>query len=269
MKNKKLLWAIASLVAVFSSVEIQAYAYEVEQVQNSGTIQGHVTFSGTPPEPLRVAVEKNPEVCGQERSLVKVETHGKFLTGAVVVLEGIEKGKPFSAQIFSGNAPGEGKFRYLGGNALGLQVKTKGCNFGPFTGVLAADEPVQFENRDSIKHTLHTFISRDFSGSILRTVHNRDIRPGVEFDPTFSSEKLKGSQVVRITCNRHDFMQNWFYVVRNPYFAFSDQEGHFQIDRIPPGNYTLRVWHPILGLQEQAVEIAKGQELAANFNYPE
>lgn len=267
MKNKKLLWAIASVALVLSSVEIQAY--EVENVQNSGTIQGQVTFSGVLPEPLRFAVKKNPEVCGQERSLIKVETHGELLTGAVVVLEGIEKGKPFSVQSFSGNAPGEGEFRYLGGNALGLQVKTKGCNFGPFTGVLAADEPVQFENRDSIKHTLQTFVSRDFSGRILRTVHNRDIQPGVEFDPMFSSEKLKGSQVVRVTCNRHDFMQNWFYVVKNPYFAFSDKEGHFQINRIPPGSYRLRVWHPILGLQEKAVEIAKGQELVANFTYQE
>ena len=267
MKNKKLLWTIASLALVLSSVEIQAY--EVEKVQNSGTIQGQVTFSGALPEPLRVVVEKNPEVCGQERSLVKVETHGKFLTGAVVLLEGIEKGKPFSAQKFSGNAPGEGEFRYRGGNSLGLHVHTKGCNFGPFTGVLAVDEPIEFENQDPIKHILHTFISRDFKGNILRTVHNRGIRSGEATERTFHSEKLKGSQVVRVTCNRHDFMQNWFYVVKNPYFAFSDHDGHFQIDRIPPGNYTLRVWHPILGLQEQAVEIAKGQELAANFTYRE
>ena len=135
--------------------------------------------------------------------------------------------------------------------------------------MLAADEPIEFENQDPIKHILHTFISRDIQGNILRTVHNRGIRSGEATERTFHSEKLKDSQVVRVTCNRHDFMQNWFYVVENPYFAFSDHDGHFQIDRIPPGNYTLRVWHPILGLQEQAVEIAKGQELAANFTYRE
>lgn len=267
MGNMKFWLTMAFVILITGSGTVQAY--EVVKVQNGGTIQGRVAISGGLQEPLQFSVEKNPEICGQERSLVKVEAHDGFLTGAVVVLEGIEKGKPFSAQTFSGNAPGEGEFHYLAGNSLELQVKTKGCNFGPFTGVLAADEPVRFENQDSIKHTLHTFVSRDFKGSILRTVHNRDIQPGIEFDPTFSSEKLKDSQVVRITCNRHDFMQNWFYVVKNPYFAFSDQEGNFQINRIPPGNYVLRVWHPILGLQEQAVEITKGQELAANFTYHE
>ena len=103
----------------------QAEDYFVAEVHHGGTIQGHVTISGSLPAPLRFTVEKNPKICGQERSLMKVEAHNGWLTGAVVILEGIQKGKPFPEQAFPGSLPGEGAFRYQGGKTLGLQVQTK------------------------------------------------------------------------------------------------------------------------------------------------
>ncbi|MDR4496298.1 MAG: hypothetical protein AB7P17_12815 [Nitrospirales bacterium] len=242
-------------------------AYEVAEVQHGGTIQGQVTFTGSPPLPVRFTVEKNPDVCGQERSLLKVETHNGFLAGVVIVLEGIQTGKPFPAQGFSGMVPGEGEFRYQGGKALGLQVKTKGCNFGPFTGVVAADEPVKFANQDTIKHTLHTFAALDHKGTILRTVHNQDIHPQDAVDRSFDSNKLRGSEVVRLTCNRHDFMQNWLYVVDHPYFALSDRKGGFALEQVPPGTYTLLAWHPILGEQRQDVQVLPDGQLSLGFHF--
>lgn len=246
-----------------------AQAYEVVEIQDGGTIHGTVAFSGTPPEPLQFEVEKNPEVCGDQRSLVKVETQNGLLKGAVVILEGIESGKPFAEQEFRGTSPGKGMFQYVGGETLGLRVKAENCNFGPFTGVLTPDEAVGFSNKDSIKHVLHTFVSLDSRGSVLRTLHNRDIRPEAAFDRTFDSDNLKESNLVRITCNRHDFMQNWLYVVKNPYFAISDEKGQFDIDNIPPGHYTLRAWHPVLGLQEQKVHVTSGKSVGTNFAFSE
>lgn len=244
-----------------------AYGYEVAEVQHGGTVHGQVSFSGTPPTPLMVPVDKGPEVCGEQRSLVKVETHNGFLAGAVIILEGIQTGKPFPVQTFRGATPGEGEFRYQGGQTLGLQVKTKGCNFGSFTGVIAAGESVQFENQDSIKHTLHTFAAMDPKGLILRTVHNQDIHPQDSIDRTFEAGKLRGSHVVRITCNRHDFMQNWLYVVDHPYFSITDQDGRFALDQVPPGTYSLLAWHPVLGEQRQEVQVTAGGALQAQFHF--
>ena len=198
---------------------------------------------------------------------MKVETHDGFLKGAVIVLEGVKAGKPFRPQALSGNFPGEGEFRYRGGESLGLQVNTKGCNFGPFTGVIAAEETVRFENRDSIKHVLHTFVSKDTKGRILRTVHNQDIQPNDAIEREFPQDKMKDGVVVRIICNRHDFMQNWLYVVDNPYFAISDQEGRFTIDQIPPGIYTLLVRHPVLGEHRQKVSVESGGDVQVGFEY--
>jgi plastocyanin len=264
MKNRSIIIGILANVFLLTGANM-VHAYEVGEVHHGGAIYGQAIFSGTPPTPLRFTVDKNPEICGQERSLLKVETHNGLLAGAVVVLEGVKKGKPFPTQAFPGNLPGEGEFRYQGGRSLGLQVKAKGCNFGPFTGVIAADEAVQFENQDSIKHTLHTFVALDSKGTILRTVHNQDIHPEVSIHRTFDSGKLRGSHLVRVTCNRHDFMQNWLYVVDHPYFAISDKEGRFTIDRIPPGTYDLLAWHPILGEQRQEVRVTEEGELKPEF----
>ncbi|MGD9853125.1 MAG: hypothetical protein AB7T38_17900 [Nitrospirales bacterium] len=266
MKKNKFLPVMSSCLLLIVGA-LCAHAYEVGEVQHGGTIQGHVTFSGTPPAPLRFAVEKNPDVCGEERSLRKVEAHNGFLAGAVIVLEGVQKGKPFPAQSFSGTVPGEGEFRYQGGKALGLQVRTKGCNFGPFTGVVAADEPVQFANQDTIKHTLHTFAALDEKGTILRTVHNQDIHPQDTVDRTFDSSKLRGSRVVRMTCNRHDFMQNWLYVVDHPYFGITDEAGRFILEQVPSGTYTLLAWHPILGEQRQEVQVTAVAGFQAEFHF--
>jgi hypothetical protein len=41
------------------------------------------------------------------------------------------------------------------------------------------------------------------------------------------------------------------------------------MNQIPPACSTLRVWHPILGLQEQAVDVTPTQKLATDFAFPE
>ena len=33
----------------------------------------------------------------------------------------------------------------------------------------------------------------------------------------------------------------------HPYYALTDESGHFKIEGIPEGNYTLSVWHESLG----------------------
>ncbi len=244
-----------------------AQGYEVTNVRDGGAITGHVSFVGQVPEPLSFEVKKNVEVCGKERILEKVLTRNGKLQGAVIMLEGVNEGKPFPSQSFKGREPGQGAFDYQGGEGLGLQVKTKGCNFGPFAGVVAADQEVKFSNQDSMKHVLHTFVSLNEQGSALRTVHNRDIRSNDEIERTFTTDKLRGHRIVRMTCNRHDFMQNWLYVVDNPYYAISDEAGRFVIDQIPPGRYVLKAWHPVLGMQEQAVEIAALESKKKAFRF--
>jgi hypothetical protein len=39
-------------------------------------------------------------------------------------------------------------------------------------------------------------------------------------------------------------MEAYVVVLQNPFFATTDQTGHFRIDNVPPGSYSLAVWAP-------------------------
>ena len=102
---------------------------------------------------------------------------------------------------------------------------------------------------------------------ILRTIHNRELRSNTVVERTFHSGTLKTNRVVGIHCNRHDFMQSWFYVVTSPYYSLSDQEGMFTIDQVPPGHYELLAWHPALGLKRQAVQLTERGEIETSVEF--
>ncbi len=244
-----------------------AGAYEVSEVEGSGTISGRVSFEGAVPPPKQFQVKKDHEVCGTERIVNEVAASNGLLQGAVVVLEGVASGKRFVSARFKGEEPGEGEFRYGEGTQLSLEILTKGCSFGPFTGVLAAEKPVRFLNQDPVKHILHSVSSKDDKGLILRTIHNREIRPDTVVEETFAAGTLKASRVVGVHCNRHDFMQSWLYVVTSPYFSISDHEGGFVIDQVPPGHYELIAWHPALGLKRQEVTVSQGDTVDVTFTF--
>lgn len=252
------LWGAATL----------APAYEVVETKHGATLKGRVSFQGTPPAAKRFEVDKDQEVCGEERSLeaVTVSLDG-WLRDAVIVLEGVTRGKPFPAQRFAGPPPGQGEFRYGAGKELSLEVRTKGCSFGPYTGVLAPDAPIGFLNEDPVRHTLHTFAAFGPDARILRTVHNMHIHAGTEETRTFASGKLRDSRVVRIICDRHAHMQNWLYVVTSPYFAFTDEAGAFVIDRIPPGRYELVAWHPELGRLTREISVTENDAMEEHFEF--
>jgi hypothetical protein len=48
----------------------------------------------------------------------------------------------------------------------------------------------------------------------------------------------------------------------NPYFAVTDENGNFTIADVPPGSYTLAVWHERLGEKSQPVTVAAGANKA-------
>lgn len=63
-------------------------------------------------------------------------------------------------------------------------------------------------------------------------------------------------------------MLAWIYVTDNPYAVAVDADGHFTIDDISPGTYTVKAWHPYLGTQEQEITLSAKEtsEIAFQFS---
>ena len=49
-----------------------------------------------------------------------------------------------------------------------------------------------------------------------------------------------------LLCRIHPEMEAYVVVVQNPFFAVTDASGHYEIKNLPPGKYTVGVWHPKL-----------------------
>ena len=51
----------------------------------------------------------------------------------------------------------------------------------------------------------------------------------------------------------------------NPYDALTDANGSFKITDVPPGKYTVKVWHSKLGEQTKEVTVAPKEEVKVAF----
>ncbi len=267
------MWPRICPIAWFSLITLSGFAgvgfaYDVVDVKNGATITGKVAFTGTLPHvPRRFEVRNGPEVCGPERVLTKLVVREGRVQGVVIALEGVEKGKPFPSHRETATGQGRGAFQYAGGHAMNLGVQLEKCSFGPFTGVIRADEPVRFVNHDPIKHTLHTYSLKGRKANIMRTMHTQSLRAQGQTDKVFPAKKLRHASAVVLTCDRHDFMENWLYMVKNPYYAISGESGNFEIGHVPPGDYTLVAWHPVLGTKKQRVTVSANGRLPVDFEF--
>ena len=237
------------LLASPGALEAQ-HEYEVVTVTvtDGATLRGRVVFHGAVPAPQRLLVTKDEEVCGfgyQERHDVIVNDAGG-LRDAVVYLEGVREGKAWPA--------GEGRHT----------VDQRDCVFRPNMLVMPRLADMEIVNSDPVLHNIHAW---ELMGDRGRTLFNLGQPP----EKTVITQALRprADNRIRLECDAHDFMQGWIFAADSPYAVGTSTDGVFEIDRVPPGEYTLRVWHPFLGTLEESVSLAEGQTLHLDLELAE
>ena len=64
--------------------------------------------------------------------------------------------------------------------------------------------------------------------------------------------------IVDVFCEVHEFMRSAVVVVESPYHAIVGDDDRFSIGDVPPGEYTLVIWHADLGTVEQPITVTAG-----------
>lgn len=188
-------------------------AYVEAPVVDGGVLVGRVRFAGEPVKGEPVPVRKNVEACGESKGFEALLVGlTKGVRNTVVYLEGVERGKKPVESVLD--------------NAR--------CLFVPHVSAVMAGSKVRVKNSDSILHNTHGFLERRTVFNIA--LPNRD--QIVEI-----TQRIKQVGVIEVQCDAHTHMQAWIVVRDNPYFAVSDENGHFRITDIPPGRYKLVAWH--------------------------
>jgi len=141
--------------------------------------------------------------------------------------------------------------------AEGVVLEQRGCQFVPRVLALRTGQTLAVKNSDPVSHNVHPTpqANRDW---------NQQQPPGAaDLQRKFAVPEV----MIPVKCNVHNWMRSYIGVLDHPFLAVTGADGKFAWPDLPPGKYTLAVWHEALGelTQELTVEAGKPATVALEF----
>lgn len=201
-----------------------------------GTISGKITYDGKPPSPSMLTISADRKYCGASRY------DDQWLIGndggvknVVVYLSDIKSGKAMAT-------PHQ------------MVLNQSGCRYVPRMSVVAPGSELLIQSSDPVLHNIHSY--REGT-----TLFNVAVPPSQAFPIHKKLDKPGG---IKLRCDVHNFMRAAIFVASNPYYAVTDEEGKFAIDDVPPGTYTINIWHEAAGPVSERVTVPERGMVAWN-----
>jgi Polysaccharide lyase family 4, domain II len=256
---------VACAFAVSLALVPVAAAYEEIAVVKGGALAGTVLLDGKVPPPKGYNLTTLPDAvyCGRIsdgrgwRLLQPFNAgpNGEFRQ-VVVLLDDIEKGKPFGAYT----PP---------------RIEAIDCRFMPFVTLVRDLHDVVVVNMDPAMHDIQAYETSQLGPRVLfneplpistRYPHQAGLSAHVqkhyEGTPMTQTVRMtKGRRTFTMQCGFHAYMESWALVAEHPYYTITDNEGRFQLTDIPAGTYKVKLWHPYLRQDiKQTVTIEPNKE---------
>jgi plastocyanin len=209
----------------------------------AGSVSGKVVFNGTPPPVQMIRMNTDPK-CEESGASSPSEAAIVGGTGGIAnvfvyVKDGLDSAYSFDVPTTA------------------VVLDQKGCKYTPHVAGVRVGQPINIVNSDDTLHNVHAMpmTNQEFNqGQPLK---------GLLMTKTFTAPEV----MVRFVCNVHGWMRAWIGVMAHPYFAVTDADGAFKIPNLPPGTYTIGLWHETFGAQEQKVTIAEKQDATLSLSY--
>jgi len=166
--------------------------------------------------------------------LVILVFSGDLLAGSLEVIVKDDKGGPGSdAVVYAVGAASAAPKKHA-------VVDQRDKQFVPYVTAIQVGTAVSFPNSDNIRHHVYSFSpAKKFELPLYSGVPAQP----VVFDKV---------GFVTLGCNIHDWMIAYVAVLPTPYFQVTRQDGRALLKDLPPGQYTVQVWHPGLKGQPEA-----------------
>jgi len=133
----------------------------------------------------------------------------------------------------------------------------KGCRYEPHVLVVRSGQEIHILNSDGILHNTHT-----------RSTSNRPINKAQPGFLKKVSVSFRRPEIIEVGCDAHEWMRAWIVVAEHSYYAVTDQTGGFRFEGVPPGTYTLQVWHESLGRQSARVTVVSSERSQVDLEFP-
>jgi plastocyanin len=210
----------------------------------AGKLHGKILYQG--PKPTRQVIDMQSDItCSQEHEgkpaylePVVVGKGGGLANAFVYIQTGLE-GKKFEPR----KEP--------------VVLDQRGCLFAPRILGVRAGQPLDLRNSDKVSHNVHPVPKNNREW-------NEQQSPGT---PDVEHRFARTEVMIPVKCNIHQWMHAYLGVVEHPYFAVTGPDGAFDLSNLPPGDYTLAVWHEKLGDQTKQVHLAASANEAVDFTY--
>lgn len=137
------------------------------------------------------------------------------------------------------------------------------CVYTPHVFTIMVQQDLLIKNSDPFTHNVK-ISAIDFNISLTAKDTER-----------LKAKLLKRRGVFRIECDVHPWMTSYAVATPHPFSDVTQEDGMFTIADVPPGEYTIGVWHERLpGLEQppdQEIEIKPGEktkEVSFTFRFP-
>jgi len=193
-------------------------------------LAGTVKLAGPAPARPPLEVFKNVEVCGasvaDDRLVIGPDGGVRY---AVVTVDGVHGGaKPVRDVV--------------------VFLDNRGCRFVPHVQTAEVGQWLEIVNSDPILHNADARLAQETLFNVALPPEKRVRKP------------LARAGRIAVTCDvRHTWMSAFIDVADDPYHTTTDAYGAWEIPDVPPGRYTVRVWHELLGTQTQEVLVQPGR----------
>ncbi len=241
VKRRVVLFAV---LAYCTCAWIGLAQYKVTSIQHGGSLRGRVFLTPGSRQVEGLSITKDDAICGSTPSRARLELGtGGGVVNAVVYIDGIREGKQFAS-------------------ARRPALSQHGCEFLPHVVLLRQDDPLEVVNNDGVLHNVHAY---DYEGA-QRTLFNI-AQPIKGLKARIDPSQFRNARFVMVTCDAgHPWMSAFLVREDHPYYAVTDDRGSFRIDNIPPGKYTLALWHE--GVSVVRREMEKGKVTRYTFEEP-
>jgi plastocyanin len=240
MKIKYLFSILLVMLMICISDRQMAMAGSAPASSGNALVRGTVKFTGTLPAPKPISMSADPS-CSKQHA-------GPVLAREIIA---DSKGGLQNAIVFIADGLGDRTFEVPKEPAV---VSQKGCVYQPHVLAMRANQPLEVVNRDPTSHNIHPTPANNREW-------NKAELPGAEMEEVFPREEI----AIPVKCNIHPWMRGYIAVFKHPYFVVTKEDGSFDLPSLPPGTYTVTVWHEKLGTTSQKITIGANETKELSF----
>jgi len=210
----------------------------------AGSVHGRIIFKGV--KPPRKAISMDADAACQQAN------HGKTV---------------YDEPVVTGNDGGlSNAFVYIKTGLEGknfeppkeaVHMEQHGCMFVPRAIGVVTGQNIDVANADPVSHNFHAMPtnSRDW---------DQQQSPGAaDIEHRFPRPEV----MIPVKCNVHAWMRAYIGVMPHPYFAVTALDGSYEWTNVPPGDYTVAVWHEKLGEQTAQLHLAASGKETIDFKF--